>query len=109
MPVITLKNISKAQRFNFTYRAYGKVLGDDPTKITITNASIDKQINLKRVYIYKIENTNLEIGVSDVLLCILFYFEAHRCSRQTGSVFVLRINLLNKMIQRKLLRGGVHL
>ena len=42
------------------------VLGEDPTKITITNASIDKQINLKCDYIYKIENTNLEIGVSVV-------------------------------------------
>ena len=39
------------------------VLGEDPTKITITNASIDKQITLKRAYIYKIENTDLEIGV----------------------------------------------
>ena len=56
------------------------VLGDGPTKITITNASIDKQITLKRDYIYKIENTDLEIGVSGVLLRILFYFEARRCS-----------------------------
>ena len=39
------------------------VLGEDPTKITITNASIDKQITLKRAYIYKIENTDLETGV----------------------------------------------
>ena len=30
--------------------------------MTITNASIDKQISLKRDYIYKIENTDLEIG-----------------------------------------------
>ena len=72
------------------------VLGVDPSKITITNASIDKQITLKRVYIYKIENTDLEIGLSGVLLRILFYFEARRCSRQTGSVYALRINLLNK-------------
>ena len=42
------------------------VLGEDPTKITITNASIDKQITLKRVYIYKIENMNLKISVSGV-------------------------------------------
>ena len=42
------------------------VLGEDPTKITITNASIDKQITLKCDYIYKIENTDLEIGVSGV-------------------------------------------
>ena len=58
------------------------VLGEGPTKIIITNASIDKQITLKRDYIYKIENTDLEIGVSGVLLRILFYFEARRCFRQ---------------------------
>ena len=34
------------------------VLGENPTKITITNASTDKQITWKRVYIYKIENTD---------------------------------------------------
>ena len=51
------------------------VFGEDPTKITMTNASIDKQITLKRDFIYKIENTDLEIGVSGVLLSILFYFE----------------------------------
>ena len=81
------------------------VLSEYPTKITITNASTDKQITLKRVYIYKIQNTDLEIGVSGVLLRILFYFEARRCSRQTVSVYALRINLLNIMIQRTLLRG----
>ena len=82
------------------------VLGEDPTQVILTNASIDKQINLKRVYIYKIENTDLEIGVSGVLLRILFYFEARKCSRQTGSVYALRMNLLlNIMIQRTLLRG----
>ena len=32
---------------------------------------------MKRVYIYKIENTDLEIGVSGVLLRIIFYFEAN--------------------------------
>ena len=63
------------------------VLREDPTKITITNANIDKQITLKHVYIYKIENRDLEIGVSGVLLRILFCFEARRCSRQTGSVY----------------------
>ena len=71
-------------------------------KITITNASIDKQITLKRDYIYKIENTDLEIGVSGVYL---LYIEAHRCSRQTGSVYALHINLLNIMIKKTLLRG----
>ena len=81
------------------------LLGEGPTKITITNASIDKQITLKRDYIYKIENTDLEIGVSGVLLRILFNFEARRCSRQTGSVYALRINLLNIIIQKTLLRG----
>ena len=63
------------------------------------------QVTLKRHYIYKIENTDLEIGVSGVLLRILFYFEARRCSRQTGSLYALGINLLNIMIQRTLLRG----
>ena len=60
---------------------------------------------MKRDYIYKIENTGLEIGVSGVLLRILFYFEARRCSRQPGSVYALRINLLNVMVQKTLLRG----
>ena len=71
----------------------------------ITNASIDKQTTLKRDYIYKIENMDLEIGVSGVLLRTLFYFDARRCSRQTGSVYALRINLLDIMIQKTLLRG----
>ena len=35
----------------------------------------------------------------------IFYFEARKCSRQTGSVYALRINLLNIMIRRTLLRG----
>ena len=43
--------MSKAQRFNFTYRAYGNVLGEGPTKITITNERIDKQKTLKRDYV----------------------------------------------------------
>ena len=47
------------------------VLGEDPTKITITNASIDKQKALKRDYIYNIENTDLEIGVTGIQLHIL--------------------------------------
>ena len=45
------------------------------------------------------------MGGSRVLLRILFYFEARRCSRQTGSVYALRINILNIMIQKILLRG----
>ena len=48
---------------------------------------------------------DMEIGISGVLLRILFYFEAHRCSRQTGSVYTLGNNLLNIMIQKTLLRG----
>ena len=60
---------------------------------------------MKRDYTYKIENTDLEIGVSGVLLRIIFYFEARRCSRQTGSVYALRINHLNIMTQKILLRG----
>ena len=97
--------MSKAQIFNFTYQRLVNVLDEEPTKITITNASIGKQITLKRDYIYKIENTYLEILVSDVLVRILFYFEARRCSRQSGSVYTLRINLLNIMIQRTLIRS----
>ena len=62
------------------------------------------QINA-RDYMYKVENTYLEKGVSGVLLRILFYFEARRCSRRTGSVYAIRINLLNIMIQKTLLRG----
>ena len=62
-------------------------------------------IILKRDYIYKIENMDLELGVSGVLLLILFYFETHRCSRQPGSVYALRINLLNMMVHKTLLRG----
>ena len=60
---------------------------------------------MKRDFIYIIENTDLEIGISGVLLRILFYFEARRCSRQPGSVYALRINLLNKVVQKTLLRG----
>ena len=94
------KNMSKAERFNFTYRAYGKRSRYGSYKITITNASD---------YIYKIENTDLEIGVSGVLLRILFYFEARRCSRQTGSLYALHINLLNIMIQKHYSEVVVHL
>ena len=54
------------------------VLGEDPTKITITNSRIDKQITLKRDYIYKIENAGLEIGVSGVLLRILKHVEVNK-------------------------------
>ena len=96
--------MSKAQGFNFTYRAYGKRSRLGSYKNNNKNASIDKQITLKRDFIYTIEITDLEIGVSGVLLRILFYFEARRCSRQTGSVYAFRINLLNIMIQKTLLR-----
>ena len=100
------KNMSKAQRFNSYIECKVNILGEDPTKIkTKTNAGIDKQIILKRDYIYKIENRDLEIVGSGLLLHILFYFEACRCSRQTGSVYALLINLLNIMIQRTFLRG----
>ena len=97
---ITLKICQKHRASISHIERTVNVLGEDLTKITITNASIDKQISLKRVYVYKIENTDLEIGVSGVLLRILFYFEARRCSRQTGSVYALRINLLNKLSKR---------
>ena len=42
------------------------VLCEGHTKKSITDVSIDKQITLKRDYIYKIANTDLEIGVSGV-------------------------------------------
>ena len=62
-------------------------------------------INARDYNIYKIENTDLEKGVSGILLRILFYFEARRCFRQTGSVYALRINLLNIITRKTLLRG----
>ena len=103
---LLLKKICQKHRESFSHiERTVNVLGEDPKKITIANPGIDKQITLKRDYIYKIENTDLEIGVSGVLLRTLFYFEARRKSRQTGSGYALRINLLNIMIQRTLLRG----
>ena len=92
---ITLKICQKHRDSISRIELTVNVLSEDPKKIT-TNARIDKQITLKRVCIYKIENTDLEIGVSGVLLRLLFYFESRRCSRQTVSVYALRINLLNK-------------
>ena len=83
---VTLKICQKHRDSTSHIERTVNVFGDGSTEITITNASIDKQITLKRDYIYKIENTDLEMGVSGVLLRILFYFEARRCSRQTGSV-----------------------
>ena len=74
--MITLKICQKHRDSTSHIERTVNVLGDGPTKITITNASIDKQITLKRDYIYKIVSTDLEIGVSGVLLRILFYFEA---------------------------------
>ena len=70
-----LKNICQKHRDSISHiERTVNVLGEDPTKKIITNASIDKQITLKRVYIYKVENMDLEIGVSGVLSRILFYF-----------------------------------
>ena len=37
-----LRSVSKAQRFSFTVN----VLGEGPTKITITNSSIDKRVTI---------------------------------------------------------------
>ena len=97
---ITLKICQKHRDSSSHIERTINVLGEGPSKITITNASIDKQITLKRDYICKIENTDLEIGVSGVLSRILFYFEARSCSRQTSSVYALRIKLLNIIIQK---------
>ena len=58
--VITLKKICQNHKDSISH--IGRTvnfLGEDPTKRTITNASIDKQTTLKRVCIYKIENTDL--------------------------------------------------
>ena len=70
--MITLKKSQKHRDSISHIERTINVLGKDPTKITITNESIDKQITLKRDYICQIENTDLEIGVSGVLLRILF-------------------------------------
>ena len=54
-----LKKIFQKQRDSTSHiKRTVNVLGEGPTKITITNASIDKQITLKRDYIYKIEKKN---------------------------------------------------
>ena len=93
---ITLKICQKHRGLISHIERTVNILGEDPTKITIKNASINKQITLKRVYIYKIEKNGSRKEVSGVLLRILFYLEVRRFSRQTGSVYALRINLLNK-------------
>ena len=67
----TLKKICQKHRDSTSHiERTVDVLGEGLSKITITNASIDKQIILKRDYIYKIENTDLEIAVSGVLLIV---------------------------------------
>ena len=60
IPAITLKMCQKHRD------SISHIEHEDLTKITITNASIDKQISVNRVYIYKIENTDLEMGVSGI-------------------------------------------
>ena len=48
-----LKKYVKSTEIQFSHMERTvNVLGEDPTKITITNASIDKQITLKRVSLY---------------------------------------------------------
>ena len=44
------------------------VLGEGPTKITITNTSIDKQITLKRDYIHKFENRGFRRFITYAIL-----------------------------------------
>ena len=61
--MITLKNCQKHRDSISHIERTVNVLGEDPTKITITNESIDKQITLKYVYIYKIENTDIDLGL----------------------------------------------
>ena len=60
---ITLKKIKSTEIKFHIIECTVNVLGEDPTKIKVTNASIDNQITLKRDYIYKIEKTDLEKGV----------------------------------------------
>ena len=57
---ITLKICQKQRDSTSHIDRTVNVLGEGPTKITITNARIDKQITLKRDYIYKTENTDLK-------------------------------------------------
>ena len=55
-------------RFSILSQAQAQLYEHNKTnKITC----IDKQKALKRDYIYNIENADLEIGVSGVLLCIV--------------------------------------
>ena len=54
-----LKNMSKNRDTTSHIERTVNVLSEGPTKITITNASIDKHITLKCDYIYKIETTEL--------------------------------------------------
>ena len=68
---ITLKICQKHRDSTSPIERTVNILGEGPTKIT--NASIDKQITLKHDYIYKIKNTDLEIGVSGVVLSKLYY------------------------------------
>ena len=85
---ISAINFKRCQKHKDSISHIGRtVLGEDPTKIT--NARIDKLKTLKRDFIYNIENTYLEIGVPGVLLRILYYLDARRCSRQIGSFYVL--------------------
>ena len=66
--------MSKAVRDSISHiKCTVKVLDEDPTKITITNASIDKQKTWKCDYITILKhfNTDLEIVVSGFLLGIL--------------------------------------
>ena len=53
--------------------------------------TIDKQKTLRRDYIYNIENTDIEIGISGVYLhLLLYYFGMH----DLLILHVLHINLL---------------
>ena len=79
--MITLKICQKHRDSTSHIERTVTVLGEGPTKISITNASLDKQITLKRDYIYKIEKKDLKLGVSGVFIRKLFYFEERRCSR----------------------------
>ena len=73
--MITFKKMSKYGDSSSNIERMVNVLGEGPSKITITNASVDKQKALKRDY-------------------IIYYLLARRCSRHTSSYQPLCINLL---------------
>ena len=59
------------------------------------------QITLKRDYIYKIENTDLEIGVSVVFVNLLNIMIQRTLLRGRGTYIIMKFNESNKKVKRK--------